>query len=126
MPEPLTCNDILQNYVFNPSTPWTTNNVSVSYNVDLHTTRNLYLLASIGEFRTITNFDWSGSTVLKKIQMTVPYNETLFSNVIMPYDATHVGNESFNIIKFKFVNSKGQQPNLKNNRSFSLILTTQN
>jgi hypothetical protein len=121
---PVTCNDILQNYVTDPSKTWTANNVAVNYNVDLHTTRNLYLLASIGEYRTITNFDWN-SSVFKKIQMTAGYNETLFSNVIMPYDAVHVGGQSFNRIKFKLVNSKGIEPNLKNNWSFSLIFTIQ-
>ncbi len=126
IPDPLTSNDILQNYLANPTQAWTVAGVAVNYNVDLHTTRNLYLLGSIGEFRTITNFEWSGSTVLKKIQMTAGYNETLFSNIVMPYDSTHVGNESFNRIKFRLVNSKGQEPNLKNNWSFSLIFSNQN
>ena len=68
IPNPLTCNDILQNFVVDPNATWTANNVAISYNVDLHTTKNLYLLGSIGEFRTITNFEWSGSTVLKKFK----------------------------------------------------------
>lgn len=112
-PNPSTCNDILQNYVVNPSEPLAANNVAVSYNVDLHTARNLYLLCSIGEFRTITNFDWSCSTVFKKIQMTAPYNDILFSNIIMPYAAIHVFNESFNRIEWRLVNSDGQKLNLK-------------
>ena len=126
IPSHLTCNNILQSFVVDPNATWTADNVAVSYNVDLHTTRNLYLLGSIGEFRTMTNFEWSGSTVLKKIQMTAGYNETLFSDVVMPYDSAHAGNESFNRIKFKLVNSKGQEPNLKNNWSFSLIASYQN
>ena len=126
IPNPLTCNDILQNYVVDPNATWTANNVAVNYSVDLHTTKNIYVLGSIGEFRTITNFEWSGSTVLKKIQVTAGYNETLFSNIVMPYDSTHVGNESFNRIKFRLVNSKGQEPNLKSNWSFSLIFSNLN
>ena len=66
IPSPLTCNDILQNVVVDPNATWTANNVAINYNVDLHTNTNLYLLGSIGEFRTITNFSWSGSCVLKK------------------------------------------------------------
>ena len=93
--DPKTCNDLLQNYAVDPDATWTADAVAVSYNIDLHTTRNLYLFASIGEYRTITNFDWN-SAVLKKIQMTAGYNETRFSNVIMPYDAVHVGGQSFN------------------------------
>ena len=87
--------------------------------------KKLYLLGDIGEFRTITNFKWSGSSVLKKIQMNVPFNETLFSNVVMPFDCTHAAGQSFNRIKFRLVNSRGIEPNLKNNWSFSLILAIQ-
>ena len=118
-----TCNEILQNFNISTFEPWYTNDYVVIYNIDLHTTKNLYLLADIGEYRTITNFPWTGSCVLKKIQMNVPYNETLFSNVIMPYDCTHASNQSFNRIKFRLVNSRGLEPNLKNNWSFSLILS---
>jgi hypothetical protein len=120
---PLTCNEILQNFVVDPSATWPANDTIVNYNIDLHSTRNLYLLADIGEYRTLTNFQWSGSSVIKKIQMNVPYNETLFSNVIMPYDCSHVSLQSFNRIKFRLVNSKGQEPNLKNNWSFSIIFS---
>ena len=104
IPSPLTCNGILQNFVVDPNATWTADNVAINYNVDLHTTK-IYLLGSIGEFRTITNFEWSGSTVLKQIQMTAGYNETLFSNIVMPYDSTHVGNEPFNRTQFRLVNS---------------------
>lgn len=118
---PTTCNEVLQNFVQEVMADWTLALIKVDYHVDLHTTRNLYLLADIGEFRTITNFPWSGSSVLKKIQMSVPFNETLFYNVVMPYDCTHVGQMSFNRLRFRLVNSKGLQPNLKHNWSFSLI-----
>ena len=57
--------------------------------------------------------------------MTAGYNETLFSNVNMPYDVVHVGGESFNKIKFRLVSSRGQEPDLKNIFSFSLIFTIQ-
>ena len=126
IPEPHTCNDILQNY-FGKLSPLNLHerNYDILYHVDLHTTRNLYLLADLGEFRTVTNFPWSGSSVLKKIQMNVPYNETLFFNVVMPYDCTHVGNMSFNRLNFHLVNSKGNYPNLRHNWSFSLIFDRQ-
>ena len=123
--EPNSCNDILQNYVVDFNGIWNQVNKAIKYRVDLHTTRNLYLLADIGEFRTITNFPWSGSSVLKKIQMNVPYSDTLLFNVIMPYDCTHVGNMSFNRLQFHLVNSKGNYPNLRNNWSFSLIFERQ-
>ena len=64
--------------------------------------------------------------MFKKIQMTAGYNETLFGNVNMPYDVVHVGGESFNKIKFRLVSSKGVQPNLSNNWSFSLTFTIPN
>ena len=123
--EPLTCNELLQNYVWNNEDLWTPAMISVDYHVDLHTTRNLYLLVDLGEFRTVTNFPWSGSSVLKKTRMNVPYNETLFFNVVMPYDCTHVGSMSFNRLTIHLVNSKGNYPNLRNNWSFSLIFERQ-
>ena len=123
--DPKTCNEILQNFVVDPNGLWNYNNQFVDYNIDLHTTRNLYLLADIGAYHTITNFPWSGSSVIKKIQMTVPFNETLFSNIVMPYDASDVAGQSFNRINFRLVNSKGLQPNLKSNWSFSLIFSQQ-
>ena len=123
--EPATCNEILQNFVVAASATWVPTGAAINYDIDLHTTRNLYLLADIGEYRTITNFPWTGSSVLKKIQMNVPFNETLFSNVIMPYDCSHVSLQSFNRIRFRLVNSRGLEPNLKNNWSFSLIFSTQ-
>ena len=123
--DPQTCNENLQNFVINPLATWHYVDFVIDYNIDLHTTRNLYLLADIGAYHTTTNFPWSGSTVIKEIQMTVPFNETLFSNVIMPYDASDVSGQSFNRIKFRLVNSKGQQPKLTSNWSFSLIFTQQ-
>jgi len=122
---PTTCNELIQNNVVSTTAFWHDPVEIVSYNVDLHTTRNLYLLGDIGEYKTITNFSWSGGSVLKKIMMNVPYNDTLFSNVIMPYDCNHIGNQSFNRIRFRLVNSKGLEPNLKNNWSFSLIFAIQ-
>ena len=122
---PTTCNELIQNNVVSATAIWHDVVDLVSYNVDLHTTRNLYLLGDIGEYRTITNFSWSGGSVLKKIMMNVPYNDTLFSNVMMPYDCNHIGNQSFNRIRFRLVNSKGLEPNLKNNWSFSLIFAIQ-
>ena len=122
---PTTCNELIQNNVVSTTAFWHDPVEIVSYNVDLHTTRNLYLLGDIGEYRTITNFSWSSGSVLKKIMMHVPYNDTLCSNVVMPYDCNHIGNQSFNRIRFRLVNSKGLEPNLKNNWSFSLIFAIQ-
>lgn len=45
------------------------------------------------------------------MQTNVPYNETLFTNVVMLYDSNHIGGQSLNRIKFRFVNSKGLGPN---------------
>ena len=120
---PASCNEILQNANKPIFATWHFAGETADYHVDLHTTRNLYLLADIGEYRTLTNFPWTGSSIIKKIQMNAPYNETLFFNVVLPYDCSHVSGQSFNRIKFRLVNSKGLQPNLKNNWSFSLIFT---
>ena len=51
IPNPLTCNDILQNYVVDPNATWTANNETVSHNVDLHTTKNI----PIGKHWRISN-----------------------------------------------------------------------
>ena len=67
-----TCNENLQNSNVDPNAIWNANNIVVKYNIDLHTTKKIYLLADIGEYRTITNFPWSGSSVFLKIQMNVP------------------------------------------------------
>jgi hypothetical protein len=97
-----------------PSTPFVTN-------LDLHTTRNLYLSSSsLGSYNTISNF--GNDMIIKKIPVRYNYNEMLFDSAEAGYDYLDVSKRLLRRIDFRLQDSFGKIINLNNNHwSFSLI-----
>ena len=92
-------------------------------NIDLHTTRNLYLHSSVlGSYDTLSNF--SMDTIIKKISVKANYNELIFDSSMAGFDYLDVSRRSFSRIDFRITDSYGKTINLKNSHwSFSIIFT---
>ena len=66
-------------------------------NIDLHTTRNLYLHSSVlGSYDTLSNFNMD--TIIKKISVRANYNELIFDSSMAGFDYLNVSRRSFQII----------------------------
>lgn len=90
-------------------------------NLDLHTTRNLYLHSSVlASYDTLSNF--SMDTIIKKISVHANYNELIFDSSMAGFDYLDVSRRSFQRIDFRITDSYGKTVNLKNSHwSFSII-----
>jgi hypothetical protein len=90
-------------------------------NIDLHTTRNLYLHSSVlGSYDTLSNFNMD--TIIKKISVRANYNELIFDSSMAGFDYLDVSRRSFQRIDFRLTDSYGNTINLKNSHwSLSII-----
>jgi hypothetical protein len=90
-------------------------------NLDLHTTRNLYLHSSVlASYDTLSNFNMD--TIIKKISVKANYNELIFDSSMAGFDYLDVSRRSFQRIDFRLTDSYGNTINLKNSHwSMSII-----
>ena len=90
-------------------------------NIDLHTTRNLYLHSStLGSYDTLSNFGMD--TIIKKISVRANYNELIFDSSMAGFDYLDVSRRSIQRIDFRLTDSYGKTINLKNSHwSLSII-----
>jgi hypothetical protein len=90
-------------------------------NIDLHTTRNLYLHSSVlGSYDTLSNFNMD--TIIKKISVRANYNELIFDSSMAGFDYRDVSRRSFQRIDFRLPDSYGNTINFKNSHwSLSII-----
>lgn len=89
--------------------------------VDLHTTRNLYLHSSVlNSYNIISNFNMD--TIIKKIPVRANYGEMIFDGATDGFDYLDISRRSLNRIDFRLSDSFGNTINLHNNHwSFSLV-----
>ena len=90
-------------------------------NIDLHTTRNLYLHSSVlGSYDTLYNFNID--TILQNKSVIANYNELTFDSSMAGFDYLDVSLRSFQRIDFRLTDSYGKIINLKNSHwSLSII-----
>ena len=90
-------------------------------NLDLHTTRNLYLHSSVlASYDTLSNFKMD--TIIKKICVRANYNELIFDSSMAGFDYLDVSRRSLQRIDFRLTDSYGKTINLKNSHwSMSII-----
>ena len=90
-------------------------------NLDLHSTRNLYLHSStLNNYQIITN--WGCDTVVKKIAVRCGYNELIIDSNQQGYDNLHLEKMSINKIKFWLTDSNNNIIDLKGSHfSFSIL-----
>ena len=89
--------------------------------VDLHVIRNLYLVSStLSNMNIMSNFGNGG--IIKKIPITVNYNELMFDSVSSAFDFLELSKRSFNRLDFKLVDVHNNTIDLRNNHwSFSIV-----
>ena len=76
-------------------------------NIDLHTTRNLYLHSSVlGSYDTLSNFNMD--TIIKKIIVRATYNELMFDSSMAGFDYLDVSRRSFQRIDFRLTGYYGK------------------
>jgi hypothetical protein len=93
--------------------------------LDMHTTRNLYLVSSaLGNHETISNFGLD--TVIKKIPIRYNYGEMLFDSAVAGFDFINISRRSLKRIDIKLVDVFGNVVSLNGNHfSFSLVFSQQ-
>ena len=93
--------------------------------LDMHTTRNLYLISSaLGNHEIISNF--GQDTVIKQIPTRYNYGEMLFDSAVVGFDFINVSRRSLQRLDFKLVDVFGNTIDLNGNHfSFSLIFSQQ-
>ena len=94
--------------------------------LDLHTTRNLYLISSaLASYDTVSNF--GNDTIIKKIPVHAAYNEILFDAAGEGYDYLNVSRRTLRYIDFKLVDSYFNVVDMQNTHwSFSIVFQRQN
>jgi len=94
--------------------------------LDLHTTRNLYLISSaLASYDTVSNF--GNDTIIKKIPVHAAYNEILFDSAGEGYDYLNVSRRTLRYIDFKLVDSYFNVVDMQNTHwSFSIVFQRQN
>lgn len=121
---PESINDVLQNY---KSTYDVWSSFTFEFTPDLHPVRNLYLCCSeLSGYSTVSNFDWVGSAIIKKIPINVPFGSMLYNFQSITFDHFKCGNRSLSTLNFTLRNSHGKIVNLKNHWSFSIIFSRDN
>ena len=90
-------------------------------NLDLHTSRNLYLHSSIlASYDTLSNFPMD--TILKTISVRATYNELIVDSGMAGFDYLDVSRRSFSRIDFRLTDSYGKAINYKHSHwSMSII-----
>ncbi len=93
--------------------------------IDLHTTRNLYLVSSaLGSYDVVSNFH--NDTIIKKIPVKASFNEMLFDNASEGFDYLTVSKRTLRYIDFRLVDSYFNTLNLQHNHfSFSIVFQLQ-
>ena len=89
--------------------------------IDLHTTRNLYIVSSsLANYNITSNF--GNDTIVKKISVKANYAQMLFDTADAGYDFMDVSKRTLNRIDIKLIDSFGNIVDLrKNHWSFSLV-----
>jgi hypothetical protein len=114
-------NDVLQNYKKVPN-QWSSFKISLT--PDLHPVRNLYLCFSeLSSYSSLTNFDWHGSNVIKKIPINVPFGSMVYNFQSITFDHFQCGNRTLNKLYFTLRNSHGKVVKLNNHWSFSILFS---
>ena len=90
-------------------------------NLDLHTTRNVYLHSSgLASYDTLSKF--SMDTILKKSSVRANDNELVFDSSMAGFDCLDVSCRSFSRIDFRLTDSFSKTTNLTNSHlSCSII-----
>jgi hypothetical protein len=90
-------------------------------NIDLHTTRNLYLHSSVlASYDTLSNFNMD--TIIKDKNVRANYNELIVDSSMAGFDYLDVSRRSFQRIDFRLTDSYGNTINFKNSHwSMSII-----
>ena len=103
-----------ESYSLTAATPYT------AY-LDLHTTRNLYIVSSsLANYNVISNF--GNDTIVKKISVKANYSQMLFDTADAGYDFMDVSKRTLSRIDIKLIDSFGNVIDLRNNHwSFSLV-----
>ena len=101
-------------YLLTAAAPW------VAY-LDLHTTRNLYVVSSsLASYNVISNF--GNDVIIKKIAVKANYSQMLFDTADAGYDFMDVSKRTLQRLDFRLMDSYGNIVDLRNNHwSFSLI-----
>jgi hypothetical protein len=117
-------NDVIQNYKKVPD-QWSS--LTINFVPDLHPIRNLYLCCSeLSGYSSLTNFDWFGSGIVKKIPINVPFGSMAYIFQTITFDHFRCGNRSLSKLSFTLRNSHGKIVNLNNHWSFSILLSLEN
>ena len=114
---PKTINDIIRNV---RSFPIQTDVPYIAY-LDLHPTRNLYLISSsLASYDTISNF--GNDTIVKKIPVNANYNEMVVHSSGSGFDYLSVSRRTLRYIDFRLVGTYFNTIDLRGNHfSFSII-----
>ncbi len=116
---PKSANGILQNTgtssIYSEASPYETNVI------DLHNIRNLYMTSNLGNYSVLSNFNWTGSDIIKKIPINVATGSILYDNVIAPFDMAPCGGQTLRTLNFKLVDAFNNVIDIQNHFSFSII-----
>lgn len=98
-------------------------NESFTSYLDLHITRNLYLLSSaLASYDTISNF--GNDTIIKKIPVRGNVNDIIFDNASEGFDYLNVSRRTLRHIDFKLVDTENKVVNLNGAHwSCSIVFT---
>jgi len=90
--------------------------------LDLHVTRNLYLLSSaLASYDTISNF--GNDTIIKKIPVRGNANDIIFDNASEGFDYLNVSRRTLRHVYFKLVDTNNKVVTLGNHGTFSIVFT---
>lgn len=90
--------------------------------LDLHVTRNLYLLSSaLASYDTISNF--GNDTIIKKIPVRGNANDIIFDNASEGFDYLNVSRRTVRHVDFKLVDTNNKVVTLDSHWSFSIVFT---
>lgn len=89
--------------------------------LDLHTTRNLYLISSaLAAYDTVSNF--GNDTIIKKIPVRGNFNDIIFDNASEGFDFLSVSRRTLRHIDFRLVDSYFNTVDMQNTHwSFSIV-----
>jgi len=90
--------------------------------LDLHVTRNLYLLSSaLASYDTISNF--GNDTIIKKIPVRGNANDIIFDNASEGFDYLNVSRRTLRHVDFKLVDTNNKVVTLDTHWTFSIVFT---
>ncbi len=73
-------------------------------------------------YSVISNFNWGGSSIIKKVPIIVPYGSLLFNNINANHDYFKCGGQSLSKLRFTLRDASGNKLNMPSSWSMSIIL----